>query len=43
MTGEERSTLAARFEQLREDRLDEVVLALAGEALASWLADPEGR
>jgi flagellar biosynthesis/type III secretory pathway protein FliH len=43
MTGEEHSALDARFDRLGEDRLDEVVLALAGDALTSWLADPEGR
>jgi hypothetical protein len=35
--------MADRFERLGEDRLDEVVLSLTPEALAAWLADPEGR
>jgi hypothetical protein len=43
MTDEERGTLADRFVRLGEDRLDEVVLTLASETLAAWLADPEGR
>jgi hypothetical protein len=39
----ERALVAERLVRLGEDRLDAVVLDLARDALAAWLADPEAR
>jgi hypothetical protein len=36
----ERKVLAERLDRLGEDRVDDALFALAGEALAAWLADP---
>jgi hypothetical protein len=41
LTEVEALTLAERMDRLGEDRLDDVVLALSGAALAEWLADPD--
>jgi len=43
LTAAERDTLLARFSTHGPDRLGDVVLDLAPEALAAWLADSTAR
>jgi hypothetical protein len=35
--------IAERLDRLGEDRMDDVLLGFAPEALAAWLADPAAR
>jgi hypothetical protein len=43
LTDGERRTIAERLDRVGPDRLGDVVLDLASDQLAAWLADPEAR